>query len=254
MKRTILIDGDIIVYQQAQIHQSDIDWGDGIVTTVTQDAYAMKAAVDQVLRYTKKLKADYAIVCLSDPSRNWRKQVMPTYKLNRKKVERPLLYDTIREILDDRAEVVQYPWLEADDAMGLLSTDPNLIPGEKIIVSIDKDMRTIPGKLYNPRNDSLGVQEITPAEADFFFMKQILMGDPIDGYFGIKGVGPKKAEQILIDAPYRWSHWKAVVNAYVSHGLTEQDALTTARVARIIRTGEYIIQDHKVILWKPPTK
>lgn len=254
--RTILIDGDIIVYQQASLHQKEIDWGEGVVTTVTQDALAKKAAVDQVERYKRKLKADHAIVCLSDTRHNWRKQVMPSYKTNRKKLERPILYDTIRDMLDDRAEVALYPWLEADDVMGIYSTDPKLIPGEKIIVSVDKDMRSIPGKLFNPNKESLGVQVIEEFEADYFFMKQTLMGDPIDGYYGIKGIGPKKAEKILAEAlemgDEKRAMWKAVVSAYLEAGMTEQDALQNARVARITRSGEYDIEKHKVILWKPP--
>lgn len=257
--RTILIDGDIIVYQQASLHQKEIDWGEGVVTTVTQDALAQKAAIDQVERYKRKLKADHAIVCLSDPERNWRKQVMPSYKTNRKKLERPLLCGTIRDLLEDRAEVAQYPWLEADDVLGLFATDKDLVPGEKIIVSIDKDMQSLPCKLFNPRKESLGVRVISEHEADFFFMKQTLMGDPIDGYFGIPRIGPKKADRILADAIQLAGEvstpqvlWQAVVAAYVAAGLTEQEALQNARVARITRSGEYDIEKHKVILWKPP--
>jgi hypothetical protein len=33
--RTILIDGDIIVYQQAVIHQADVEWSEGVTSTLT---------------------------------------------------------------------------------------------------------------------------------------------------------------------------------------------------------------------------
>lgn len=258
MPRTILIDGDIIVYQQAGLHQDEIDWGEGQCCVVIQDALARRAALDQVERYKNKLKADHVIVCLSDPKRNWRNRVYPEYKLHRKKRSRPVLYGGIRELLEEHYEVVKYPWLEADDVMGLLATDDTLASGERIIVSIDKDMKTVPGKLYNPREDRLGVQEIDPFAADFFFYKQVLMGDPVDGYFGVRGIGPKKAEKILakaLDPLVGDEHrrmWQAVVAAFKAAGMKEQDALMTARVARIIRKGEYDIINKRVLLWKPP--
>ncbi|NIW82658.1 MAG: phage exonuclease, partial [Thermoplasmata archaeon] len=59
------------------------------------------------------------------------------------------------------------------------------------MVSNDKDLMTIPGKLYRPMNDER--LTITKVEADRFWMKQTLMGDKTDGYDGIPGVGPKTA-------------------------------------------------------------
>lgn len=250
--RTILIDGDIIVYQQASLHQTDVEWSEGITSTLTFDGQAQKAALDQVERYIELLKADAAIVCLSDAKRNWRKKVFPEYKANRKNVARPILYDRMREILADRYEVSQLPWLEADDLMGLMSTDHSLVKGEAIIVSIDKDMRTVPGKLFNPRKADLGVQQISEEEADLAFYMQVLTGDPTDGYYGVKGIGPKKAEKILLEAEEtHQGFWRAIVQAYEAAGMTEGDALVMARVARIIRKGEYDMDTKTVTLWKP---
>ena len=66
------------------------------------------------------------------------------------------------------------------------------------------------------------------------FYKQILSGDPGDGYQGLKGIGPVKAEQIL--ARYdREVWWSSIVEEYIDRGLTEKDALQQARVARICR-------------------
>ena len=55
------------------------------------------------------------------------------------------------------------------------------MPGsDTIIVSDDKDMRTIPGRLYRPMSDEM--MEITSAEADHHFFTQCLTGDPTDGF------------------------------------------------------------------------
>ena len=65
--------------------------------------------------------------------------------------------------------------------------------GKCIIVSDDKDMKTIPGKLYRPTTDEQ--LDITEQEADKHFLMQVY-GDQADGYKGVR-IGPKKAEAIL---------------------------------------------------------
>ena len=62
-------------------------------------------------------------------------------------------------------------------------------------MSDDKDMLTIPAKVYRPSQDLL--VDITSDEADKQFYMQTLAGDAVDGYSGIPGVGAKKAEAIL---------------------------------------------------------
>jgi DNA polymerase-1 len=60
-------------------------------------------------------------------------------------------------------------------------------------------------------------------------------------------VGPVKAERILAHQ----DHWNAVLNAYEKAGLSEQDALVQARVARILRASDYDFKERKVKLWEP---
>ena len=133
--------------------------------------------------------------------------------------------------------------LEADDVMGVLGS----IEGTKaIIVSDDKDMKSIPAKLFRPQsNERL---DTTLAEADRCFLLQTLTGDVTDGYAGLKGVGPKSAEKILGARPT----WGAVVAAYEKQELTEDYALTQARLARILRSSDWDDKKQSVILWEPP--
>jgi DNA polymerase-1 len=88
------------------------------------------------------------------------------------------------------------PRLEADDCMGILATNSKLLgssyEGDQIIMcSEDKDMRTIPGFLYNPNQPQLGVISISEEDANRFHMWQTLTGDQTDGYPGCPGIGPK---------------------------------------------------------------
>ena len=82
----------------------------------------------------------------------------------------------------------KHPALEADDGLGIIST----MPGNEntIIVSDDKDMLTVPAKVYRPGQDLL--VDVTSDEADKLYM-QTLAGDAVDGYPGIPGVERKES-------------------------------------------------------------
>ena len=140
----------------------------------------------------------------------------------------------------------QKPALEADDCMGLLATDGS-VP-DPIIVSIDKDMRTVPCKLLVNEQ----IEEVTSLDADRAWMAQTLTGDSTDGYKGVKGVGPVTANKILKDKTTVQEMWPAVVGAYMKAGLLAADAIRTARLARILRAGDYCEQSKQVKLWVPP--
>jgi len=175
-----------------------------------------------------------------------RREVLPTYKHNRKGKRKPLVFSALREYCFDVYRTICINTLEADDLMGLLATGWKRGLGKTIIVSEDKDMSTIPGLLYNPNRAEEGIRKITKKEADLSHLTQALVGDATDGYVGCPGVGPKTAAKWL-----KKGKWVEVIAAYEKAGLTEADALVQARVARILRRGEYNHRSKKVNLWKP---
>lgn len=251
MSTTLLLDSDIIAYKFAAANQKNFDFeGDGnIVSYVAPLEDALEEVTTYINELVTKLEADRYIVCLScDSKDNWRKKVLPSYKENRANVIKPELLAPIKEAMRERYECYERPNLEADDIMGILSTHPTLVPGMKIIVSEDKDMKTIPGWLFNPAKDEKP-KKITVKEADHYHLTQTLTGDSTDNYKGCPGVGPVKAEHILCNGEY--SPWTRVVLAYESKGLTADDALVQARVARICRHQDYDFKKKKVILWTP---
>ena len=58
------------------------------------------------------------------------------------------------------------------------------------------------------------------------------------------------AEKILKQAEQK-ECWGLIVEAYEKAGLTEEDALVQARVARILRHGEFCTKKEEVNLWNP---
>jgi DNA polymerase-1 len=273
MSRTLLIDADVVAYNAAASKEVATHWGDGYWTWHC-DEEAVKAAVLEMLdRYMDELSGTAMKLCLTDSEGNFRFGVLPSYKGNRKNVKKPLVLKTIKQWLIDEHDAYFRPGLEGDDCMGILATAP-VIKGEKVIVSIDKDMKTIPGLFVHRLDD--GIMEISQAEADWWHLFQTLTGDTTDGYSGCPGVGPVEAKRILDEGllfiPYehmltrgarkgqietRWDEsitadpWASVVSAFNRAGLTEADALQQARVARILRASDYDFKKKEPILWSP---
>ena len=241
---TLLIDGDVLAYNAANGEQRVTDWGEGVTSCAMG---SLEDGIRDVLaaceRYTEKLHADRFVICLTHPTQ-FRKALLPTYKANRG--EKPLLVDPIRDYLVEHHGAVRRPQLEGDDVMGIYATHASLIPGNKIIVSIDKDMRQIPGTLFMPHKDEFS--KISPEEADYFHLLQTLTGDPTDNYKGCPGIGPVKGRAILAQDG---DPWDLIVAAYEAKGLTEADALVQARVARILRNTDFNFKTKEPILWTP---
>lgn len=250
--RTLLIDADIVAYQVAARNETKYDFEDGQAPAIVIDGDKALRDVEEALSgFAATLKAQRTVVCLSDPKKNWRKRLEPTYKLKRKDTPKPALLMAVKDYLFKEYGKAIVPWLEADDVMGILATTPGRAD-EVVIVSEDKDMRGIPGLVYHPHRPENGVMLISRLDADRFHLWQALVGDPTDGYPGCPGIGKASeyAEDILLlDDPLEM--WDCVLEAYASKGLKEPDAILQARLARILRHGDYDRPAGKVRLWDP---
>lgn len=280
----LLIDADLMAYRAASGTQRTHDWGDGVISVQTDIEAAKRQLRDQIDKWMDELEADAFTICLSDDFRSFRKEdVDPTYKDLRSTVERPEVLYPLKDWLFERFPSERRNRLEADDVMGIRSTEPGT--GEsRIIVSQDKDMKTIPGLLYRPFTTRVlpsgrevaapEMLDVTPEDADRFHLWQTITGDAVDGYPGAPGLGPKAADAILADntgwesyqhefsrgprkgtSETRWkpkvfdTTWEAIVSAFQKVGGTGADALRQARLARILRWGDQ--RDFRPILWNP---
>jgi len=206
------------------------------------------------------LQADRVRIALSDKA-IFRRDIDPSYKAHRKKTRKPIGLPSLREHLLVHWRGLIVPELEADDVLGIWATDPMYEVGNrKIIVSTDKDMKTIPGELWNPDHPEFGVKNISRESADSFHLTQTLIGDTADGYPGCPTVGPTTAARILEP---KWdgldkegntlllSDWDKVVAAYEKQNLSEDYALVQARLARILRVENYNMRNGKLKYWNP---
>jgi len=165
---------------------------------------------------------------------NFRYDLYPKYKVDRKKHGKPVLLAQAKRYLAEKynAEIVE--GIEADDAVSILcSNEPN-----SILCSPDKDLDQVACMHYDPLKGDVYV--IGEEVANACLYTQILTGDSTDSIPGVKGVGQKRAEKILNGLHTEIDMWNACVKAHKS----EESANLTASLVYTLRNhGEF---------WEPP--
>lgn len=242
----LLIDGDQFLFKACAAVEVDARWDEHLHILSSNSAEAWDVFQGSIDKVKDELDASAAYLAFSGKG-NFRHGIYPAYKGGRSR--KPLCYGRLyeRAHVEMRSEHVDL--LEADDLMGIWATGKFK---HAIIVSDDKDMQTLPAKLYREGE----VRSITEDEANAFWMKQTLMGDTTDGYSGCPKIGAVKAEKLLSEF---WSEgkfhlqpaWEAAVRQFEAAGLTAEDALLQARLARILRAEDWDTERKEVKLWQP---
>ena len=247
----LLIDADVLAYQACAGAEKIICFEEDSCFPVCSLTDALAAFNHKLSFITETLGSGNFYLCFSDETgNNFRRSLYPQYKNNRTGKPKPVALHFLREhLLKEDKGTVLVPRLEADDVMGILATHSGR---ENIIVSIDKDLRSIPGKFFNLGRPEDGIQEISTEDADHWFMMQALMGDATDGYPGCPKFGPATAARALSGVPRTIEDmWPVVLAAYEKAGFGEDYALLMARMARILRAEDYDFAKREVKLWEP---
>lgn len=220
-----LVDGDLIAYRcSASANDEPLE------VAILRCDNLMRQLIDET-------NADEYMCFLSGPT-NFRKEVNPEYKANRKDQEPPKWLQECKEFLitEWKAKMVEY--LEADDLLGIEQCkihtytkllDPpihyqkwdDILPKyDSTIVSLDKDLRMIPGRHYSWEISTAKwvkpaeFKTITKMEGLQNFYLQILTGDTTDNVIGMAGIGPVKARRILEGCETEQEMFDAVYNKY----------------------------------------
>ena len=235
----LLIDADFIVYKCCAACETEIDYGEDVIFVTSNFSDAYKAVTNEISKISSQFYNLHEPILFFSDTKNFRKKISPDYKGHRNR-KKPCGYKRVISNLKIQYNVIIMKELEAEDAMGIYATAH---PGN-IIVSPDKDMRQIPGKLYNLTDTTY----ITPEEGAQWHLIQTLAGDQTDGYSGVPGIGVKRAELLFDKEGYSW---QTVLQAFKDKGLTEKDALLNARLARILTLDDYDTKRQEPILWTP---
>jgi DNA polymerase-1 len=237
---SLLIDADFIVYKCCAATETEIDFGDDLIVVTSKFSEAYEYVERELSTIASDLGCfDDSVLFFSD-SINFRKSIDSDYKGHRNR-KKPCGYKRVINKLKEDYHVVVMPKLEADDAIGIYATKEQ----GHIICSPDKDMRQIPGDLYDL---SEGVVTITKEEGDRWHLIQTMAGDQTDGYAGVPTIGVKRADAILTE---KGATWKTVLETFLEKGLTEEDALKNARLAKILQVENYDFTNQEPRLWSP---
>ena len=235
----LLIDADFIAYKSCAAAETEVDFGNDVILVTSNFSDAYSATRRELTKIQNKFGSLSTLILFFSDSTNFRKKILPEYKGHRNR-KKPCGYKRVINALRKEYKVIIKPTLEADDSMGIYATK---YPGN-IIVSPDKDMRQIPGQLYNFDETFT----ITPEEGARWHLIQTCAGDQTDGYGGISGIGVKRAVSLFEDKGYTW---KTVVEAFVEKGHTKEEALINARLAKILTAEDYDFKNRKPKLWTP---
>ena len=237
----ILCDADFIVYKACAAAETEIDWGDDTILVTSNFSDAYSATKRELTKLENKFGSLSTLILFFSDSTNFRKKILADYKGHRNR-KKPCGYKRVINALKKEYKVIIKPTLEADDSMGIYATK---YP-DNVICSPDKDMRQIPGKLYNMEEITL----INEVDGPRWHLIQSISGDNTDGYSGVPGLGVKRATALFEEHGYSWT---TVVKAFKDKGLDEETALLNARLARILTVDDYDFERKEPKLWTPTT-
>lgn len=238
----LLIDADFFFYRAAAAAELELDYSQDLTVVVGNFSQGKKIVETEISQLCERFDTDDVLLAFTD-QKNFRKCVDETYKGNRTK-RKPAGYLKLKNWGMFNWPSLMKPALEADDVLGVISTNGSI--KNFVLISPDKDMEQIPCRIYNLKEEWTQ----TPEAAKRKLYQQTLEGDQCDGYRGCHGVGPKSAEKILAKVE-DGDYWPAVVDAYLKAGQTEADALRTIRLARILQAEDWDSVMQQPILFTP---
>jgi len=174
--KTILVDADSLCF-----HAFDISLEQALET------------LENKIKNIKYITKSDDLVFFLTIGRNFRFDLLPTYKQNRDGNKRPEFTKEMKQYLIDKYNAIQNSELEADDMVcDVYRSDPD----KYMIASIDKDI------LYNMVGTHLNLYNMTLVETGIeksyeHFHKQLIIGDVTDNIPSLcKGIGENRLKDI----------------------------------------------------------
>ena len=236
MPRIALLDGDILAYKAA--YWADYEGIDELPARLSHDIKEWTPPdVDAIMLARSCSRAD-----------NFRRNVWTKYKANRETKAAPASLGYVWELLEEDYKIYSVPHLEADDLLGMAASS-----GKAVSVTIDKDLRNVPGWQWNPNYEDFPIY-VAEQDADMFFTKQLVTGDPTDGIPGLPNKGESFFKKEIM--PFSWINdrvWE-IWWAYEEFGYDMEYFLSQARSVRILRHNEYNKKTGEITLWNLPDR
>lgn len=189
-----LLDGDIILYGCGFASDANAK-AQGLESEPVE--FCLNGVKETIKSLCDAVEADDYIVYLTGKN-NFRYEVFPEYKANRKDAARPTHYQAMRDYLVKHHPTEISDGEEADDLLG--KAQANSPVASTVIISKDKDLDMIAGWHYNwsKNNKEKGMYYVAPIDGLRMFYKQLITGDATDNIPGIYKMFKRKATKQLL--------------------------------------------------------
>jgi hypothetical protein len=252
MEDRLLIDGDIIAYYAASAieypYRKDlkIKSDKSLPKKLREEVEGRSRDAEDVINgvmgtiFLENWSTDYKVFLTG--TGNFRNEFSKdhTYKANRKGTQKPILLPHCRDFLVAKYDAVVSVNEEADDLIAIEAASMDY--DNCVVVSTDKDFLQLPCWNYNWRKTHW--IKPTPEDSLMSLYMQMLMGDAADNVKGVKNIGPKKAEKLLMGLTTEVELYKMCLSIYKDNGMTEDELIENARMLYLRRKPREI--------WEPP--
>lgn len=178
---------------------------------------AIYGLTSMIITVVETLKPTNIVFAFDEPEKTFRKDLLPSYQSQRVEAPDDLIsqFSKARDLLTAmNIPIYSKAGFEADDVIGTItkqvaekSSDKNdevvVVTGDRDILQLVDDSKNI--KLYMPisgmsngkifgEKETLERLGVNPSQIPDY---KALVGDPSDNYFGIVGIGPKTAINLL---------------------------------------------------------
>jgi hypothetical protein len=183
----------ILDLNQVMISNLMVTLGSHLSNSVIEESLIRHFILNSVKGYNKKFGSKYGeMIIACDDTNNWRKQLFPYYKANRKKSREEsdldwnqvfVILNKIREELKEYFpyRVIQINHAEADDVIASLAHAFGNTHEKILIVSGDKDFKQLQAYMNVEQFDPIKKKFIKENNPTAFLKEQIMRGDQSDG-------------------------------------------------------------------------
>ncbi|MCI4437840.1 MAG: hypothetical protein JHC33_13620 [Ignisphaera sp.] len=250
--KVALIDADTIVYAACSSYEYESDDTAEWEVDLPSAYEHAKNRVQSILDATGC--CDYELHFTAGRKSFRYEDVDSEYKANRLQTRSvPGLYELKQLFKNDVGEksFIHYGW-EADDAVVALKRDN---PDKYILCAVDKDvLYTLAGTHFNYYqsfrfNILMKFIDVSEEQAMKHHFLQCLMGDKGDNVIGLKGVGEKTAQKLLLGCKTPAQCWKVVTDQYSRFNRLD-DALKNMRLVHMHQL-QLVDGKYEVVLWQP---
>ncbi|MDP3918041.1 MAG: 5'-3' exonuclease H3TH domain-containing protein [Candidatus Woesebacteria bacterium] len=201
--KLVIFDGNAIMHRAFH----------AIPPLTTKDGEAINAVyglISILINIVENLKPTHIIFCFDEKERTFRQDLLATYQSQRPETDHNLIsqFQKARDFLESVSiPVYSKSGYEADDVIGTIASTTNMetiiVTGDRDILQLVDDNRDI--KLFMPIGGLANGKVFKEKETverlgvlpDYIPDYKALVGDPSDNYFGISGIGPKTATNLL---------------------------------------------------------